>query len=84
MSWKTAADTVKQEAAKPPAGCQPLHDIAHEMGVSEEKAQEIVNTLIKSGRAERVPGKKLTALGALVPCAYYRLLGKSKSPSKKK
>ena len=74
-SWKYAAEMLKREAAKPPSGCQALEQIAEEMGVSPDKAQETVSLLVKTGRAELVRGKRLTFTGALVTANYYRLVG---------
>jgi hypothetical protein len=76
VSWKTEAQELRKREAQPPPGCQSLEDVAKEMGVTDETAMGIITKLIKSGRAERVPGKKLTVTGALVTCNYYRLVGK--------
>ena len=73
-SWKDQAARIRKESAKTPAGCKKLSDIAAEIGVSEKAASEIVKTLVKEGRAERVQGKALSLGGLLIPAVYYRLL----------
>lgn len=73
MSWKAAAAAHNRELAEVPKGCSSIEDIAAELGCSVDKAREIVNALVKKGRAERVSGKKLTQTGALVAAVYYRL-----------
>lgn len=81
-SWKSAADSFKRDQAKPPAGCQTLQQIAEEVSLSEERTRDMLNGLIKVGRAEVVRGKSLSVTGTLVPTVYYRLLKAVKSPEK--
>lgn len=83
MSWKKAAREVRLEKAKPPAGCQSIEQIAEEMGCSEDTAKGIIAELVKAGRAERVPGKKLTSTDQLVATVYYRLLGTETAKKKR-
>ena len=77
MSWKEETRRLREAQAAAPEGCQSIEEIAEEIGMNEETAKRIVSELVKSGRAERVPGKKLTASGNLVVTNYYRLLGSS-------
>jgi Mn-dependent DtxR family transcriptional regulator len=76
MSWKKVYDEYKVEQCKPPPGCADIATIAAEMGVGEDSARTILKDLIKQGRAEAIPGRKLTSTGPTVPCTYYRLVGK--------
>jgi DNA-binding Lrp family transcriptional regulator len=78
MSWKAASDELKKKLAVPPEGCQPLEEIAREINLSVDRAQDVVKRLIKEGRAEAVPGKRLSASGILANCYYYRLLPRPK------
>ena len=45
-----------------------------EMGLAEGQTMENLKALVKEGAAERVPGRKLSAAGVLIPCTYYRLI----------
>lgn len=82
-SWKSAADSFKRDQAKPPAGCQTLQQIAEEVHLSEERTRDMLNGLIKVGRAEVVRGKSLSVTGTLVSTVYYRLLKAApKNPQK--
>ncbi len=74
LNWSQHAARIRKESGKAPAGCKKIAEIAAEIGVSEKAAGEIVKTLVKEGRAERVQGKALTLGGLLVPAVYYRLL----------
>lgn len=73
-SWKNAADSFKRDQAKQPAGCQSLQQIAEEVHLSEERTRDLLNGLIKVGRAEVVRGKSLSITGTLVATMYYRLI----------
>ena len=74
--WKTAVEQLRREDAKPPQGCKSLEEIAEEIEMTTESAKKLVDRLVKAGKAERVPGKKLTAAGQVINCNYYRLVGK--------
>jgi hypothetical protein len=78
MSWKDAAEELKRKLAVPPPGTQSIEEIASELNLSVDRAMDMVKRLIKEGRAEPVPGKKLTAVGVLANCSYYRLLPRPK------
>jgi Mn-dependent DtxR family transcriptional regulator len=73
-TWKSAAKAHNFATIKRPEGCMTLSEIAADMGVSEDKARETVNNLIRSQWAERVPGKMVNAAGAVIAVTYYRLL----------
>jgi len=72
--WKNQMLRVRRESCKRPAGCKTLHEIAVEMGLAEKQAAQVVKELVRSGKAEKVPGKTLTATGALLPIVLYRLV----------
>jgi DNA-binding Lrp family transcriptional regulator len=78
MSWKDAANELKQKLAVPPPGTQTIEEIAAELNLSVDRALDMVKRLIKEGRAEAVPGKRLSPTGALTNCFFYRLLPKAK------
>jgi len=78
MSWKDAANELKQRLAIPPPGTQTIEDIAAELNLSMDRALDVVKRLIKEGRAEAVPGKRLTPTGTLINCFFYRLLPRAK------
>ena len=74
MMWKKEADDLKRRLAVPPTGCQSIEEVAAELELSVDRATDVVKRLIKEGRAEAVPGKKLTPNGQLVNSYYYRIL----------
>jgi hypothetical protein len=78
MSWKAASDELKKKMAVPPAGTQTIEEIAAELNLSVDRALDTVKRLVKEGRAEAVPGKRLATNGFLSNCLYYRLLPKAK------
>ena len=84
MSWKSELLKLKKQDAKPPVGGQTLEQISKELGYGEEKTRDVINRLIKSGRAEKIPGKMLTATGSLIQTMYYRLIGESVKSKPKK
>ena len=81
-TWKSEAERLKDEQAKPPAGFQSIESIAAELACSEDHAKDLVNQLIKLGRAESTKGKKKTHTGNLIPCVYYRLVSEPAKPKK--
>lgn len=80
-TWKSAAEAARRAKAKPPPGFHDIDTIATEIGHNESRTADILRELIKAGRAEAIAGKKINAMGMLIPCRYFRLIQQA-SPKK--
>lgn len=76
-NWTAAAKAHAIATVVRPEGCLTLPEIMIEMDSGEDKVREHVNALVRSGWAERVPGKMVNAGGAIVNTVYFRLLRES-------
>lgn len=73
-TWRKAQEELKTREAQPPAGWSTLDEIAEEIESTKDVARDLVNKLVKEGRAERMNGKQMNAVGALINCHWYRLI----------
>jgi DNA-directed RNA polymerase sigma subunit (sigma70/sigma32) len=74
LSWRKASVEVKREMCARPENASTLTEIAEEMELSDERARDIINKLVKDGRAEIIRGKVLSVNNTICNTVYYRLL----------
>lgn len=73
MSWKDASEKHKMAKTIPPKGYKSIEEISAEIGESLDYAKELVNSLVKEGKADKYNGKALSASRVLYPKVYYKL-----------
>jgi len=81
-AWKNVIDSARRESTRPPPGGMTMDQLCEQHGLSETNMRRIVQKLIASGRAERLPGKMMTTAGTIVSCNYYRLTAPAKGKKK--